>query len=202
MNIETVPSGPIETNAYLVADSGRAMVIDPSKDSFLIIGEMLKENSLKLELVVDTHGHWDHIADNSSFKKAGGKIVIHREDEGMIKNPVSKMFRLPFVIEPTAADMHMEEGTTIELGSLRFRVLHTPGHTLGGCCLYEESKKIIFTGDTLFAGTHGRTDFEGGDPEKMIASLKRLSKLPSDTVVYPGHGPSTTIGNEKWLKRL
>lgn len=202
MRVEVVPSGPIETNAYLVSDSGKAMVIDPSKDSFLMIGEMLKKESLKLELVVDTHGHWDHIADNAAFRRVGGKIVIHMEDEEMIKNTVSKMFRLPFAIEPTVADNHIEEGSIVELGSLRFRVLHTPGHTPGGCCLYEESKKVIFTGDTLFAGTYGRTDFDGGSDEKMLASLKRLAKLPSDTVVYPGHGPSTTIGNEKWLKRL
>lgn len=202
MRVETVPSGPIETNAYLVSDSGKAMVIDPSKDSFLMISEMLKKESLKLELVVDTHGHWDHIADNAAFRKTGGKIVIHMEDEVMIKNPASKMFRLPFVIEPTNADRYMEEGTIIELGSLRFHVLHTPGHTLGGCCLYEHSEKTIFTGDTLFAGTYGRTDFEGGNPEKMVSSLKRLATLPDDTIVYPGHGPSTTIGNEKWLKRF
>ena len=203
MVIETVPSGPIDTNAYLVADSSEGMVIDPSKDSTPKLLELAKKHNTKIIYIIDTHGHWDHIADNFSIQnETGARVLIHKNDEKMITNPGSNMFHIPFEIKPTKASLYLEEGTRIPLGTLRFRVLHTPGHTPGSVCLYEEDRKIIFTGDTLFQGTYGRTDFTGGDPDEMKNSLSMLSKLPSDVEVFPGHGPPTTIGNEPWLSRI
>lgn len=201
MIIEAVPAGPLQTNAYLVGDRDEGMVIDPSKDSRNMVLGMAKKYGLKIAYIVDTHGHWDHIADNYELRRdTDARLAIHKLDERMILEP--GRHSLPFRITPTKADFHIEEGSGLKLGSLVFRILHTPGHSPGSCCLHEEKERTIFTGDTLFAGTYGRTDFEGGDEKKMRESLRRLSKLPPETKVYPGHGPSTTIGKESWLSSM
>ncbi len=202
MMIDTVPSGPIDTNAYLVSDSREAMAIDPSRDSTKKLLELAKKRGVKITMIIDTHGHWDHIADNYELQKAtGAKILIHSKDEHYIQKPGSTL-SLPFKIESTKADSYLEEGAVLGLGSLKFSILNTPGHTPGSCCLYEKPKGTIFTGDTLFAGAYGRTDFPGGDDKEMIKSLQRLASLPKETIVYPGHGPSTIIGKEDWLQKL
>jgi hydroxyacylglutathione hydrolase len=201
MIIEPVESGPFFTVGYLVGDekSGKAIVVDAPKDSApRFLGAATRLN-LTIELLVNTHGHWDHIADNSALQlQTMAPIAIHRLDEPRIENPIPVFFRLPFEIPPTKAGRYLESGDVVEVGNLKFKVLFTPGHTEGGICLYEPNEKILFSGDTLFAGSVGRVDLPGGDWDTLINSIReKLLTLEDDVTVYPGHGPPTTIGLER-----
>ena len=201
MRLKTFRIGALDNCAYLVEDNGEAIVIDPAHGfADTAVKEAGKINA-KIMLIVNTHGHFDHIADNQPLHKATqAKIVCHKNDEGFLLHPGEQGFELPFDILPTIPQQLVWEGSTIVVGSLRFRVLHTPGHTPGSVCLYEEKEKILISGDTLFAGTYGRVDFPYSSEKDMFASLKCLAKLPGDVAVYPGHGEATTIGKEKkWL---
>ena len=151
--------------------------------------------------IVNTHGHFDHIIDNAVFKeKTKAKLIINKKDEPLIKEP---KIAFNLVIKPSFADSYFKEGEIILLGNLSFKILETPGHTEGSICLYEEKRKIIFSGDTLFKGTYGRVDLPGSDEDKIKESLRKLSKLPKEVEVYPGHGESTTIGKELyWLIKI
>ncbi|NQV09318.1 MBL fold metallo-hydrolase [Candidatus Woesearchaeota archaeon] len=193
MIIKTFIGNPIETNTYLVVDeaSKKAMVIDPSGET---IDEILKQG-FKITYIVNTHGHWDHITENSKLKKlTNAKILVHEKDADMLENTENPYMK----VEPSKADGFFKD--KLKLGNLTFKIIHTPGHTKGSVCLYEEKEKIIFTGDILFKGAHGRTDFDGGSEQDIIESLKRLRKLPENVIVYPGHGEKTTIKKEKnWL---
>lgn len=204
MHLKTFHIGPLDSCVYFLADSGEAMVIDPAKGSVdKVIDEATKIRAA-IRIIVNTHGHWDHIADNQPLHKATeARIVCHKHDEEYLLHPGQQGFDLPFDINPTLPHYHLWEGSTIVIGSLRFKVLHTPGHTPGSICLYEEKGKVLFTGDTLFSGTYGRTDFQGSSEKDMFLSLKKLAKLPEDVVVYPGHGARTTIREEKkWILNI
>ena len=157
-------------------------------------------NNIILDEVIDTHGHWDHILDNHVYLKAGTPLWIHAADEAMIAMDQGKMLGLGLNFVPTQATAKIQEGDQIKVGHFVFTVLHTPGHTPGGICLYEKSLKLLFSGDTLFAGTYGRTDFPGGNVQLMQASLRRLGELPDDVTVFPGHGEATSIGAEAWIR--
>jgi len=201
MIIENVSSGIVETNGYVVGDpvSLKGIFIDaPEKGSALMI-ELAARHGLTITHIVNTHGHWDHIAENLPLRKSSGaKVVIHKDDGHYLLNPTSLLFELPFTIEPIKPDGYLADNQVLEVGSLKFIILHTPGHTPGGVCLYEANENVLFTGDTLFAGSVGRTDLPGGDWETLLESLKeRLLPLPDATRVFPGHGPSTTIGIER-----
>ena len=201
MIIEPVESGPFFTVGYLVGDKagGKAIVVDAPKNSAPKLLSAAGRHNLSIELIVNTHGHWDHIADNSELQQQTlAPIAIHRLDEPRIKNPVPVFFRLPFEIPPTRAGRYLDAGNVVEVGDLKFEVLFTPGHTEGGICLYERSEKVLFSGDTLFAGSVGRVDLPGGDWDTLMRSIKNeLLTLPDEVTVYPGHGPSTTIGRER-----
>lgn len=187
--------GPLETNCYLVADksTGKACLIDPAGATSQIKRELKKDN-LKLEFIINTHGHGDHILANKDY---GVPIYIHRLDADFLNDPglnLSKMFMLG--ITSPKAERLLEDGEIIKLGNLSIEVLHTPGHTPGSISL--KVGEVVFTGDALFAGSVGRTDFEYGDDELLISSIrKKLFSLDDDTVIYPGHGPSSAIGEEK-----
>ncbi len=201
MIVKAFESGPLLTIGYLVIDekSGYAVVIDAPKDSAEEIVNEAKKRDCEILCLINTHGHWDHIADDSEIVRlTAAKVAIHQKDVNLLEDPKSVIYELPFRIEGIKPDIILNDGDVIEVGELRLKVIHTPGHTLGSICLYEENEKVLFSGDTLFAGTIGRTDLPGGSYEEIIKSIQeKLFVLEDDVVVYPGHGPSTTIGKEK-----
>ena len=202
MILEILVVDPLMNNAYLVADetTGEALVIDPAMGSQAILEKLVALNS-RLTFILNTHGHYDHIADNSPLQEAtGAKIAIHENDAPRLEEDASEALRyMPIIPPPSKADLLLREGSELRIGSLMLKVLHTPGHTEGSACFQLQDKGVIFTGDTLFAGTCGRTDLRGGDSVKMVQSLARLSELPPQTKVYPGHGLPTTIESERWI---
>ncbi|HTY13584.1 MAG TPA: MBL fold metallo-hydrolase [Candidatus Omnitrophota bacterium] len=189
MLIKTIKVGNLRTNCYIVYDetANEGIVIDPGDDVEDIIKEI---GQIKIKAIVLTHGHYDHVTDAFKLKKrVDAPVMVGRKDE------------MSWMISYTAqkADAHLNDGDELKVGGLTFRVIATPGHTAGSMSLYNEREKALFSGDTLFEGTYGRTDFPGGSEEEMIASLKKLLALPGDTAVYPGHGRNTTIEAEKNL---
>jgi glyoxylase-like metal-dependent hydrolase (beta-lactamase superfamily II) len=154
--------------------------------------------------IVNTHGHWDHTADNTALVRAtGAPLCAHSWDATRLANPTLATEDEPALpVPPSKADRGLQDGSALSLGELEFQVIHTPGHTPGSICLYERTAGVIFTGDTLYRTGVGRTNFPGGDPNALNKSLRRLAELPDNTRVYPGHGLSTTIGRERWLLDL
>ncbi len=197
--------GPLDTFAYLVSDAvpapngiASACVIDCSYGSTpLLLAEISKRNFL-IEKIFNTHGHFDHSADNFPLQQAtGAPIFIHHLDEWRLIEPYKENFPIPFPITPTKASTYLHDGDLIDVGSLRFEVIYTPGHTLGGVCFYEPRHHVLFAGDTLFKGSVGRWDFIDGNLDQLSHSLSRLMQLPDDVTVYSGHGSPTTIGDER-----
>ncbi|MBS7640458.1 MAG: MBL fold metallo-hydrolase [Candidatus Bathyarchaeia archaeon] len=204
MRIISLVVGPISTNCYIVAceRSGEAIVIDPgfNRSDEGVVLEKIHDLKLSVKCIVNTHGHVDHISGNMKLKReTGASIMIHTYDADMLVDPIrngSIMMGLNVVSPPP--DIMLQDGDEIKVGELRVKVLHTPGHTPGSISLYIEEERVVFTGDTLFAGSIGRTDFPGSSYEKIMLSIReRLLSLPDDTRVYPGHGPWTTIGIER-----
>lgn len=202
LQVEVFPTGPLPTNAYLVADDAarEAWVIDAPPDSAAIVLEAARARGWRIVALVNTHGHWDHIADNAAVRDAAGvPLLIHPDDEPMIQQPERMGSPLP-AITPTQADRHLNDGNTLTLGQYTFTVWHTPGHSPGGVVLYEPTTRTLIGGDTLFPNGHGRIDIPGADREAMYRSLARLATLPPKTVVHTGHGDPTTIGAElPWI---
>jgi hydroxyacylglutathione hydrolase len=206
MEIYAHTGGPVDTNGYLVVDEerGQAIVIDAPEGSAAAFVERAERDGLQVLRLVLTHGHWDHIMDALFFRRAFQcPIAIHAGDAPMLQIPQTELFALPFSIPPFEADEYLEAEETLSVGELRLAVIHTPGHSPGGICLYEPGRQVLFAGDTLFAGSYGRVDLPGAEADAMAASLARLAALPPETTVYSGHGPSTTIAAEAgWLTRV
>jgi len=204
MQIETFVHGPVQTNAFLVADeeANDAWVIDAPPGSAQEVLNAAAQHDWRVVALINTHGHWDHIADNAAIRDAtGAPLSIHPADEPMIQEPMQMGFARGD-ITPTNADAYLNEGDTLHLGRYTFTVWHTPGHSPGGVVLYEPTTGTLIGGDTLFPKGHGRIDIPGASAEEMHASLARLATLPPETVVYPGHGKSTTIGAERsWMTK-
>lgn len=189
------------TNCYIVFDeeSTEIMVIDPAGDVDRIV-EMINILKGKLKYIILTHCHGDHIGGVNELKNiCGGKILVHRfdskglNDSNINLNPYMGLEQIEL-----EADSRLDDGDLLHLGNMEFKIIHTPGHTAGGICIYSEKEKLIFTGDTLFKGTWGRADLPTSDFESIINSISnKLMKLPDDIIVYPGHGNSTMIGEEK-----
>lgn len=199
MEVFRLSVGQLETNCYLAYDEATkdAIVIDPGDDGALILAE-IEKRALKVNYIVNTHGHWDHVGANTMIAEAtGAPLLIHEEDNEFLANPqLSIMFMQPHQPNLQQADRFLSEGDTVEFGNCSLRVIFTPGHTKGGICLYGHT--VLFSGDTLFQGSIGRSDFPGGDGNQLIANIKeKLLILPDDTTVCPGHGGLTTIGAEK-----
>ena len=187
------------TNTYIVTDkeTGETAVVDPSLNEAKLI-EKLADKNVKYILI--THGHFDHIGGANLVKeKTGAKVVVHKEDEEMLldsnKNEFKKNFG--YDMDPIYADVLVEDGTELTLGNSKFKVLHTPGHTKGGVCYIFTDDRVIFSGDTLFKLTAGRTDLYGGDARTELLSLLKIRDLEGDYVVYPGHEDSTTLQFER-----
>lgn len=203
MKVKMFTVGLFFTNCYLVSCSKKkeAIIIDPGFDreseAYTILDE-IKTNDLQVKYIVNTHGHPDHTAGNGIVKKAtGAPILIHEYDGGMLGErgkASAKTFGMKTTSPP--ADKLLHDGDIIQFGTASLQVLHTPGHSKGSISLLAEN--AVFTGDTLFAGSIGRTDFPDSSYQQILHSLKkRLMPLPDSFIVYPGHGPISTIGEEK-----
>ncbi|MCU0651233.1 MAG: MBL fold metallo-hydrolase [Candidatus Omnitrophica bacterium] len=198
MICETLVVGPIETNCYVIAakEGGDAVIIDPG-DEPEEIKKILLKHRLKPALVINTHGHYDHIGADSFFEVP---VAVHKLDAPMLtdsRKNFAAIFGISFKV--TNKIQLLEDGQRIDSAGIVLKVLHTPGHSAGGISLLVEKpvNNIVFTGDALFAGSVGRTDL-GGSQEALIGSIKdKLLNLADDTIVYPGHGPATTIGEER-----
>jgi glyoxylase-like metal-dependent hydrolase (beta-lactamase superfamily II) len=199
LQIENIIVGPLSSNCYIVWDqeTSQGIVIDPGDDPDKIL-ERIKKNKIKIEKILVTHSHFDHIGAISALKKElNVDFLAHEEDLFFIEEEKDAAKRLGVDIDqPPKPDRFIKDGEIISVGRFNLKVLHTPGHSPGGVCyLYD---KILFSGDTLFQGSIGRTDLRKGSLNDLIKSIKnRLYHLPDDTVVYTGHGPLTTIGYEK-----
>lgn len=199
MKVVRIPAGIYAANCYLVySESNKeGIIIDPGGDADDIIAE-IKNLGLDIKYIILTHGHGDHIAGVREIKEyTNAPVAIHKDDEHLLKNGKDNLSSIMAMgaVELTA-DILLDDEDEISFGNLNAKILHTPGHTPGGISIKIENS--IFTGDTLFAGSIGRTDFEGGSFEDIIDSIKnKILEYPEDTVVYPGHGPSSTIKTEK-----
>jgi hydroxyacylglutathione hydrolase len=207
MQIDRLVLGVYENNCYIVRTDEKStdcIIIDTGLDAEPLI-DFLKEKNFNPQALILTHGHGDHIAGVGLLRKNFSKIrvYIHKADAPMLGDSVKNVSSfLGKRIESSPADILIEKEGEIELANLKFTILHTPGHSPGGICLYNSDEKILFTGDTLFAGSIGRTDFSGYDAQKCLEQLvnnirEKLLVLPDDTTVLPGHGEETTIKQEK-----
>ncbi len=187
------------TNCYLVfcKDTLKGIVIDPGGGEDKIL-KTIKEIGLKIEFIVNTHGHPDHTLGNNKIKSVtGAKIAIHKDDAPMLGSTISKIASLAtFRLPKSHPDLLLTENYILTFGNISFKIIHTPGHSPGGICLL--GTDVVFTGDTLFAGSIGRTDIIGGSYKSLMKSIKeKLINLPDSIRVYPGHGELTTIKIEK-----
>jgi len=191
MLIKTLTVGQIETNCYIVTDENtlECAVIDPGDESNAIL-DYIEDHKLKPKYIFLTHGHFDHTMAVTAVREETGAVVcMNKKDAGAV------IENAPFKFNPPADTIYYKEGDRLTVGSLTFEVLETPGHTPGGVTL--KCGDALFTGDTLFAGSCGRTDLYGGDMNELLRSLKRLADLPGNYEVYPGHMDSSTLDRER-----
>lgn len=203
MFVRGLPVGPLQANCFIIGcpETGEAAVIDPGAEAGRILKVLDKEN-LKLKYIIDTHGHFDHIGANGALReRTGAPILIHCDDGPMLTDAQlngSLLWRDlgSGTLDGPAADRLVEDGEETEVGRLTLRFIHTPGHTPGGMCILLDD--LVITGDTLFQGSIGRTDFPGGSFEVLMDSIHQKLLVLEDSVrVLPGHGPETTIGEER-----
>jgi len=201
MIFESTAVGPLEVNCYIVGceQSREGIVVDPG-GNVEKIAVIVAQHGLKIHTIINTHGHFDHLGGNrQALATFGARLLIHQADAPMLSKSaeVARMYGMPGDNSPEA-DAYLVDGMEILFGTCRLKVLSTPGHTQGGCCLYFEDEHKVITGDTLFADSIGRTDLPGGSHEQLLDSIRtKLFTLPDDVIAYPGHGPETTIGHEK-----
>lgn len=201
VDVEYLVMGPLDNNVYVISDGSGTMVVDPSCEPERILAAL---EGRTLDAIVLTHAHWDHVGAAAELRAAtGARVIASAVDAPLIEHP--RKMDTSRVAAPCAVDRTVGNGDVIEVGGMRWKVIETPGHTKGSICLFivpqfgshPEGLPVLVSGDTLFAGTVGRTDFEGGSMADMTASVKKLAKLPDDVVVLPGHNDLTTIGAER-----
>lgn len=201
LRVEQYAVGPVRTNCYFAVneDTNEALIVDPGDDADLLSAK-IKQRNLKPAAVLLTHGHFDHAgAAEAVAREFGILIYAHEKEKETLENPaVNLCIMIGGPKTAYHADVFVKDGEMLELAGFLIRVLYTPGHTAGGCCYYIEKEQAVFSGDTLFCGSIGRTDFPGGNHGTLIRSIReQLFSLPGQTNVYPGHEDTTTIGWEK-----
>lgn len=203
ITIECLPSGPLQTNTYLLmaSSSNDAVVVDPAPRSADAIEALLKERHKTLTAIWITHSHWDHTADCQALVTHHSiPVMVHRFDAENLIHPGSDGIPSWIPIHPLASVTLLNDGDRLHVGESTWQVLHTPGHSPGSICLYNAEEGVLLSGDTLFEGTMGKISFPTSSPFLMGETLLKLSALPPSTRVLPGHGPATTIGDEQpWM---
>ncbi len=202
-----LPIGLLQSNCYLIYDkeTKEGIIVDPSGDLGSLREEIATRN-VDVRYIVNTHGHFDHVAGNAELKALDVPLAIHPADEDLlVRGGGASWFDVDYVASQKPS-IELTDGKKLAAGNLEVQVIHTPGHTPGSVCLYVPQDRALITGDTLFAGSVGRTDLPGGDPRALTKSLERLLDLPGETTIYPGHGPMSTLEKEwrtnPWLKRI
>ncbi|MDN4609031.1 MBL fold metallo-hydrolase [Sporosarcina highlanderae] len=201
LKVRTYPLGPIQTNCYIIKDGeGQCLIVDPGEEGSRIIEEIVKMNGKPLAILL-THAHFDHIGAVDQVRDHFSiPVYIHREEQYWLMNPdlngSSRYPGLP-LISNKAADHFLQEGQ-LKIGPFQFEARHTPGHSPGSVSFIFEDAHFAIVGDTLFKQSIGRTDLTGGDTNTLLNSIEgKLMSLPNDFIIYPGHGPSTTVGDER-----
>ena len=198
MILEKIVESRMGENTYVVGDEStkKCIVVDPGAN-FIDIMNFVKRKNLSIEYIVLTHGHGDHITNVLKLKEATNAQVVAHQDEREILLDKKKNLSasLPSNTVELDADIYVKDNDTLKVGDMKLKFIHTPGHTPGSMCI--KIDKHMLTGDTLFAGSIGRTDFYGGDYKQIMKSLRKLAKYDDNAVIYPGHGPTSTIGAEK-----
>lgn len=201
MILHKVEAGPVDTMGYVVADeqTREALIIDVPLESREALLALIRDHDLRVTQIILTHGHFDHVGDVRALSEAlQAPVAVGSKDAPMVEQPGSIVPGFGLQVEGVTPGILLEDGDIIDCGRLHLRVIHAPGHTPGHVVLYEMNGNILFAGDILFHSSIGRTDLPGGDYDTLMRSIvDRLLKLPDETVVYPGHGPSTTIGFER-----
>lgn len=203
MKLFVIPAGPIETNAYLLSDakSGEAVLVDAPGEVWPEVRGLLEQEHCRLTELWLTHGHWDHMQGAAEVVRAtGARVRAHAADRAMFLTPqIMQSYLLPGMqLEPVEVDQWMAQGDTFAALGLQIEVRHVPGHCPGNILFYLPAAKLALVGDALFNGSIGRTDLPGGSMEILADSIRRqIYTLPDETIVYPGHGPETTVSEEK-----
>lgn len=196
MILKRLPTGLLSSNCYIIGDNGEGAIIDPGAKSQDIL-ELVKQSGLTIKYLILTHAHVDHIISVDEIReRLGAEVLVHEDDALALADTWlngSKLFGLDKTFK--SADVLLKDGCIIDIGSLKLEIIHTPGHTPGSICI--KVNDFIFTGDTLFRMSVGRTDLGNGDQEDLMNSLDRLMALDEGMIVYPGHGTATTIGYER-----
>jgi len=197
--IHQISVGPLQVNCFVVAclKTNEAMVIDPGDEGEKII-RLVEEKGYRVSKIVNTHGHFDHIGANGYVvKETGATLMMHKADLAVLQNARNHAQVYGLSVSPSPEPKtFLEQGDTFQVGDCHFSVFHIPGHSPGGICLLGSGH--LFVGDSLFAGSIGRTDLPGGDFDALVEGVReKLFNLPDETIVHPGHGPDTTIGREK-----
>ena len=201
MFLKSFSCGPILTNCYFLGceKTRKAIVVDAPKGAFSILSQT--QEPFEFEKLVLTHSHWDHVFDAALIQKnLKLPVWMKKEDVEYILEPADNGIPILKNEQSFLPDHLVEDGEVFRVGEISIQIIHTPGHSPGGICLYIEKENVLISGDTLFAGSCGRVDFPSSNPEAMWASLEKLSKLPKKTKVYPGHGESTILEWENWMK--
>lgn len=201
VDVRFLVMGPLENNVYLISDGSGTLVVDPSQDVEQILAAL---DGAPLDAIVITHAHWDHMGAAAVLREAtGAPVIASAVDAPLIEHPAD--IGTSRTATPCPVDRTVSNGDIVRVGNMEWKVIATPGHSKGSICLFcipqfgnhADGLPVLVSGDTLFAGTTGRTDFEGGSVADMAASMKKLAALPDDTAVLPGHNSLTTIGNER-----
>ncbi len=204
LQLKVFPFNPLQVNSYLIYETGGAgILIDPScmnQSEFSQLHDFISHSKIRLDYILNTHGHFDHVFGIGMVKAAyGTKFLIHQGDEAYLRLSAeqARSFGFEYVGEVPMPDEYLVDQQIVTAGSIILQVIHVPGHSQGSVAFYEASQGWCFSGDTLFAGGIGRTDLRGGDYNQIMSSIRnKLLTLPSETVVFPGHGPQTTIAVE------
>jgi hydroxyacylglutathione hydrolase len=203
VKVHVLPAGPIQTNAYLLTEAalGEAVLVDAPEDIWSQVEPILKKEGCTLRELWLTHGHWDHTQGAAEIvRRTGATVFAHRADRPLIETPeVMRPLIIPgIVVEPVKVDRWLEDGETHTALGKEVRISHVPGHSAGSLMFHFPKAAAAFAGDALFRGNVGRTDLPGGDAELLEKSIRsRIYTTPDETTVFPGHGGSTTVGEER-----